>query len=103
MHAPRTHTHTHTHARTHKNTQSTHTHSHTIICESSQPFTAPSEPLLPDHPSRPLHVTDSPELQTLERVEVRDGAGEGRGAGKADVVATGAAGARLGREGDRGK
>ena len=92
----RTHTHTHTNTHEHTRTHGKHTHSHTIICESVQPFTAPTEPLLPDSPSRPPHVTDSLELQTLQRVEVRDGAGEGRGAGMADAVVSVAAAARLG-------
>ena len=52
---------------------------------------------------RPSHVADSLEVQILERVEVRDGAGEGRGAGMPDLVATGAAAAMLGREGGQHK
>ena len=98
-----THTHTHAHINTHKHTR-THTQTYTLTHHQlSQPFSAPSEPLLPDPPSRPPHVTVSPEVQTLERVEVRDGAGEGRGAGMADAVASEAAEARMGIEGARGK
>ena len=93
------HTHTHKHTLTHTQTYALTPH-HLRICPALHgPFRAAR----PRSPSRPPHVSDSPEVQTLEYVEVRDGAGEGHGAGMADFVATGAAEARLGREGDRGK
>ena len=88
-----THTHTHTHAHTAR------TRTHTLSSGNLPSPSRPSELLFPDPPSRPPHVSDSPEVQTLERVEVRDGAGEGRGADIADAVATGAAEARVGMEG----